>query len=338
MTDHRQNTTFLGAAISRRTVMGSTSALLGGLVVAGCTPAEPRVPHSRQGVLASAREPLPPLAPEPDGYAFFTDEEARTVEAVVARLIPGDDDDPGAVQAGVPVYIDRKLSRFGDYPDATFRQGPYAVGYAEGEQPPSGPDVVAIPEDDLRRYGFQLALTPQQVYRQGLPALDRYAQERFGAAFADLGETEQDALLVVLDDTQQRTEAGGEEAVGGGGADQEADEDEGATGSGGASGDEEMDLAEEIFGEVAPGTLFATIYDDTIEGMFADPMYGGNRGLAGWRLVGYPGAQRSYSPHEMLHGTDKEPQGMHGLPAMRPDRPGGGVPALEQSHHDHGGG
>ena len=36
----------------------------------------------------------------------------------------------------------------------------------------------------------------------------------------------------------------------------------------------------------------------TIEGMFSDPAHGGNRDLAGWRLLGYPGPQPSYSHAE----------------------------------------
>jgi gluconate 2-dehydrogenase gamma chain len=28
-------------------------------------------------------------------------------------------------------------------------------------------------------------------------------------------------------------------------------------------------------------------------------MYGGNRDLVGWTLIGYPGAQRQYTPKEM---------------------------------------
>jgi gluconate 2-dehydrogenase gamma chain len=27
-----------------------------------------------------------------------------------------------------------------------------------------------------------------------------------------------------------------------------------------------------------------------MEGMFADPIYGGNRDKAGWKLIGFPGA------------------------------------------------
>ena len=35
------------------------------------------------------------------------------------------------------------------------------------------------------------------------------------------------------------------------------------------------------------------LLNDTNEGMFADPIYGGNRDFAGWKLIGYPGAQRA---------------------------------------------
>ena len=37
--------------------------------------------------------------------------------------------------------------------------------------------------------------------------------------------------------------------------------------------------------------FFNTIRTHTMEGMFADPVYGGNKDFAGWRLVGFPGAQ-----------------------------------------------
>src|SRR6266700_6673125 len=37
--------------------------------------------------------------------------------------------------------------------------------------------------------------------------------------------------------------------------------------------------------------VFNTIRTHTMEGMFADPIYGGNKDFAGWRLVGFPGAQ-----------------------------------------------
>lgn len=44
-----------------------------------------------------------------------------------------------------------------------------------------------------------------------------------------------------------------------------------------------------------PGPLFfQTLLDVTMEGFFSDPIYGGNRDLAGWKLVGFPGYYSSY--------------------------------------------
>ena len=45
--------------------------------------------------------------------------------------------------------------------------------------------------------------------------------------------------------------------------------------------------------------FFDTIRTHTMEGMFADPVYGGNKDFAGWRLVGFPGAQAVFTPADM---------------------------------------
>ena len=34
--------------------------------------------------------------------------------------------------------------------------------------------------------------------------------------------------------------------------------------------------------------------DLTMEGFFADPMYGGNRDMVGWKLLGFPGLPSVY--------------------------------------------
>jgi gluconate 2-dehydrogenase gamma chain len=55
-------------------------------------------------------------------WRFFTDREARTLEAMLERLIP-EDDAPGARQAGVIHYIDRQLkTRFAEH-RKTYRDG-----------------------------------------------------------------------------------------------------------------------------------------------------------------------------------------------------------------------
>ena len=45
--------------------------------------------------------------------------------------------------------------------------------------------------------------------------------------------------------------------------------------------------------------FFNTLRMHTMEGMFSDPIYGGNRDFAGWRLVGFPGAQGLFTPADM---------------------------------------
>ena len=46
--------------------------------------------------------------------------------------------------------------------------------------------------------------------------------------------------------------------------------------------------------------FFNTLRTHTMEGMFADPIYGGNKDFAGWRLIGFPGAQPLYTPEDMV--------------------------------------
>jgi len=69
--------------------------------------------------------------------------------------------------------------------------------------------------------------------------------------------------------------------------------------------------------------FFNTLRTHTMEGMFADPIYGGNKDFAGWRLVGFPGAQAAFTEADM---KSKQPftrapivglQGMAKTPSRR---------------------
>jgi gluconate 2-dehydrogenase gamma chain len=46
--------------------------------------------------------------------------------------------------------------------------------------------------------------------------------------------------------------------------------------------------------DVNAAEFFALLLANTQEGFFADPIYGGNRDMAGWKLVGFPGARYDY--------------------------------------------
>jgi gluconate 2-dehydrogenase gamma chain len=52
-------------------------------------------------------------------------------------------------------------------------------------------------------------------------------------------------------------------------------------------------------------TFFQLVRTHTLEGMFSDPLHGGNAGLIGWQLIGYPGPLMSYRDEIDKH---------HGLP------------------------
>lgn len=45
----------------------------------------------------------------------------------------------------------------------------------------------------------------------------------------------------------------------------------------------------------------------TIEGMFSDPYYGGNRNFAGWDLIRYPGPRPAVAPEDQAMNRDVKP-------------------------------
>ena len=107
-------------------------------------------------------------------YRFFTADEARFVEAAVDRLIPSEPEWPGARDAGVPNYIDLQLA------------GPYGAG---DRLFLGGPVRRGTPQQ-----GYQLGLTPAELYRRALAALGDLTA-RQGTAFHHRSPEQQDELL-----------------------------------------------------------------------------------------------------------------------------------------------
>jgi gluconate 2-dehydrogenase gamma chain len=57
--------------------------------------------------------------------------------------------------------------------------------------------------------------------------------------------------------------------------------------------------------------FFQMLKTHTIEGMFCDPMHGGNAGLIGWQLVGFPGPRMSYADEvDRYYGREFRPKPM----------------------------
>lgn len=227
--------------------------------------------------------PGTPLQPPPPGQLrVFTPLEARTVEALTARIMPGDASDPGAREAGVVFYIDNMLAFQEGFVEPTYREPPFAEGY-EGDTPPASNgafNVIWVPSDEIERYGYQSVHTPREIYRMGVTAVNRHARDSFGGDFAELPEQDQDTIV-------------------------------------GQLVEDEVPGFDEITGEA----FFLALRRHTAEGMFSDPVYGGNRNKVGWLLVGYPGAQRAYTPLELRReGHNREPQSMAELEHFHPGR------------------
>ncbi|WP_296252516.1 gluconate 2-dehydrogenase subunit 3 family protein [Pseudomonas sp. UBA4194] len=47
--------------------------------------------------------------------------------------------------------------------------------------------------------------------------------------------------------------------------------------------------------------FFQQVLGNTMEGFFADPIYGGNRDMASWKMIGFPGARYDYRDYIGLH-------------------------------------
>ena len=47
--------------------------------------------------------------------------------------------------------------------------------------------------------------------------------------------------------------------------------------------------------QIPPRAFFEQLLTNTHEGYFADPQYGGNRGMAAWKWIGFPGARADFT-------------------------------------------
>lgn len=66
-------------------------------------------------------------------------------------------------------------------------------------------------------------------------------------------------------------------------------------------------------------TFFDLLWQNTQEGFLADPLYGGNRGFAGWKLIGFPGPRYNYVAEIGRYG-ERYAQPTVGLMGRDPDK------------------
>jgi gluconate 2-dehydrogenase gamma chain len=77
-------------------------------------------------------------------------------------------------------------------------------------------------------------------------------------------------------------------------------------------------LAEGKLREIGEGPqFFEMIRHHVMEGVFCEPYYGGNRDLAGWKLVGFPGQRYGYDDPYINRAIDLPP-----IASNRPPRKG----------------
>jgi gluconate 2-dehydrogenase gamma chain len=202
----------------------------------------------------------------PTTYLFLNREEAAFIESAVARLIPTDTQWQGALEAGVPNYIDKQLAGAWGAGERLYRSGPWRPGT------PS--------------QGYQLPFTPAELFRAALGTINRDLA-RAGTPFPGMHAERQDAYLRGL-------ETGGTDLGG---------------------------VPSEVF--------FEHLWQCTVEGFFSDPVYGGNRDMVAWRMVGFPGAYASYYELVDQHGIkiDRAPtslaEDVHGHVTVNPSIPAG---------------
>jgi len=189
--------------------------------------------------LAQAEPPAsaaPAIVPEPAGYAFLNLDEAAFVEALVDHMVPADETSPKGTDLGVNIYIDRALAGAWGKGERLYMQGPWKQGS------PS--------------QGYQLPLTPAQLYRAGIEATNAHCRKTYGKPFDRIDDAQREAVLIGL-----------------------------STGK-------------IIFDNGLPVRLFwTTLYQTVVEGIYSDPIYGGNRNKAGWAIIGFPGIIAVHRDH-----------------------------------------
>jgi gluconate 2-dehydrogenase gamma chain len=204
---------------------------------------------------SSAQAQQGTAAPAAAGYSFLNIEEAAFVEALVDHMVPADELTPKGSDLGINVYIDRALAGAWGKGDRLYMQGPWKPG---------------VPSQ-----GYQLPLTPAQLYRAGIAATNAHCRKTYGKIFDRLDASQREEVLIGLSSAKLTFDSG---------------------------------LPVRVF--------WTTVYQTVMEGMFSDPIYGGNRDKAGWRLIGFPGAIAVHREHIAQYRDKKFPADPIGIADM----------------------
>jgi gluconate 2-dehydrogenase gamma chain len=197
----------------------------------------------------------------PEGFEFFNTFQSEIVNAAAGRIIPTDDNGPGAIEAGVVHFIDRQLSAFYGFAGRRYEQGPYAVG--------------------TPTQGDQSGLDMRDRYRLRIQGMDDYARQVYQQGFAQLSRDQQDRILVDMEAGLPTTFDG--------------TSIQSATTQAAGGGTEALQQMAPGAPGIGSRAFFQMLRSHVIAGFFADPVHGGNRDMLGWKLIGFPGAQMTYA-------------------------------------------
>jgi len=197
------------------------SAVAGSAVAASTTLPQPASAQGQPAATAAAASASP-------GYAFLNLEEQAFIEALVDHMVPADEFSPKGTDVGINIYIDRALAGGWGKGDRLYMQGPWKQGA------PS--------------QGYQLPLTPAELYRVGIAATNAACVKTYGKPFDKISADQRQEFLLAWQAGKVTYENG-----------------------------------------PPPRVFFGVVYQNVMEGMFADPIYGGNRDKAGWKMIGFPG-------------------------------------------------
>ncbi|WP_286230218.1 gluconate 2-dehydrogenase subunit 3 family protein [Neobacillus mesonae] len=82
------------------------------------------------------------------------------------------------------------------------------------------------------------------------------------------------------------------------------------------SGDQQDQILKDFEGDkvnittISPSGFFQMLRSATLEGVYSDPLYGGNRNMDGWKMRNYPGSQMAYADVIEKDFTKIKPQSL----------------------------
>ena len=117
--------------------------------------------------------------PEPEAFQTLHASEAAFLAAAVDTIIPADELSPAGSECGVVTFIDRQLAGAWGGGAKMYRNGPFRN---------------AKPE-----YGYQLQLTPRELFAAGIVATNAWVKKTYGKDFDRLPAKDRDDVLKALD-------------------------------------------------------------------------------------------------------------------------------------------